>query len=433
MFTITDLFCGAGGTSTGAMDAARALGRAPSLTAINHWPVAIDTHTANHPDARHLCTGIDSVNPRDLYTEGALDLLWASPECTHHSNARGGRPRNDQSRSTAWCVTRWAEALRPPHIFVENVPEFLNWGPLGSNNKPLKSRKGEVFRSWCDTLRSLGYKVDHRLLCAADYGDATTRTRLFVQATRGRRKIIWPNPTHSEHGSSLFAHRPWRTARDIIDWSLPSTSIFSRPRPLAPKTIARIMAGLHKFGLNPTQPYIVAWDHQSGNGTWSADSPLSTVTTKARHGVAQPYLIELRGTKPYQISNSSFPADHPLRTITAGGGHLGLAQPYIISYYGNGGATSIDSPLPTCTTKGRFGLALPVITINGENYLLDIHFRMLQPHELAAAMGFPATYKFTGTKTHAVKQIGNAVPYHLARALAYAAINQNPDITPLWK
>jgi DNA (cytosine-5)-methyltransferase 1 len=160
--SIADLFCGAGGTSTGAVEAARSLGFRVHLTAINHWDVAVATHSANHPEARHLCASLDSLNPRSLFGEGELDLLWASPECMSHSVARGGRPVNDQSRATAWCVLRWADALRPPVVLVENVPEFADWAPIGSNGRPLRSRRGEVFRSWCDSLRSLGYKVDHR-------------------------------------------------------------------------------------------------------------------------------------------------------------------------------------------------------------------------------------------------------------------------------
>jgi site-specific DNA-cytosine methylase len=140
--TIADLFCGAGGTSTGAIQAAERFGYKVELTAINHWNIAVATHTLNHPKARHLCTQIDDVNPRQLYAPGKLDMLWASPECTHHSRARGGKPMHDQSRATAWCVTRWAEALMPGIIFVENVQEFLDWGPLGTNGRPLASKKG---------------------------------------------------------------------------------------------------------------------------------------------------------------------------------------------------------------------------------------------------------------------------------------------------
>lgn len=535
-YRIADLFCGAGGTSAGAVEAAAALGRHPEVTAVNHWPVAIETHSANHPGARHLCTGVDSVNPRELFGEGELDLLWASPECTHHSVARGGKPINDQSRATAWCVVRWAEALRPPIILIENVPEFETWGPIGSNGRPLASKKGQTFQAWLGALQSLGYKTDHRLLCAADYGDPTTRTRLFVQAVRGRRRIVWPEATHTKDGSDLFAKRRWTPAREIIDWSLPAGSIFERKKPLSPKTLARIEAGLRKFGLKSViisaggpecparpvddpigtiltrdhralvEPYIVAWDHTSGGagaGVTSIEDPLSTVVTKARHGVAEPFLVELRGTDPGQINSTARSLDAPAPTVTAGGGHLGLVspflvktangasrngeesrakslddpmptvcgnrgdvaliepclmgqqscaamrpvsepaptvatsgaialiEPFLVSYYGTGGARDINAPLDTVTTKDRLGLVRPVVEIDGSRYLLDIRFRMLQPHELALAQGFPKEYRFTGTKTDQVKQIGNAVPRRLARAIVGAVLSQNPNVSHL--
>lgn len=570
-YRIADLFCGAGGTSEGAMEAAEFFGRRPELTAINHWPVAITTHETNHPAARSLCTGVDAVNPRDLFGEGELDLLWASPECTHHSVARGGKPINDQSRATAWCVVRWAEALRPPIILVENVPEFQTWGPIGSKGRPLASKKGETFKAWLNALSSLGYKVDCRMLCAADYGDPTTRTRLFVQAVRGRRKIVWPEKTHS-NSDDLFAKRRWAPARDIIDWSLPAGSIFERKKPLSPKTLARIEAGLRKFGLrdfivpqqsNPTpksvdeplptvvaegsgpklvmpfivpqfgeregqsprthdveqplpsvtshgagalvQPYIVAWDHTSGGpgaGVTSIEEPLSTVVTKARHGVAEPFLVELRGTSEKQLEGSAKSLEEPCSAVTTSGAHhalvspfliktangsngseksraksidepmptvcgnrgdvaliephllpqqsdgrlrpvsepaptvstagaIALVQPFLVSFYGNGQAHDIGEPAPTVTCKDRFGLVRPVIEIEGSRYLLDIRFRMLQPHELALAQGFPRGYQFAGTKTDQVKQIGNAVPRRLARAIVGAVLSQNPDVSAL--
>jgi DNA (cytosine-5)-methyltransferase 1 len=147
-----DLFCGAGGTSTGLLEACRDLGTAVELTAINHWPTAVATHSANHPDAKHLCASVDDVNPRSLYKEGELDLLWASPECMSHSNARGGKPINDQSRATAHCITRWADALRPPVILVENVAEFLRWGDLDSQRKRDPKRQGKTFLAWVSML-----------------------------------------------------------------------------------------------------------------------------------------------------------------------------------------------------------------------------------------------------------------------------------------
>ena len=566
IFNIADLFCGAGGTSAGALEAAEFLGRKPRLTAVNHWPVAIATHETNHPAARSLCTGVDAVNPRDLFGEDELDLLWASPECTHHSVARGGKPINDQSRATAWCVVRWAEALRPPIILVENVPEFQTWGPIGSKGRPLASKKGETFQAWLNALRSLGYKVDHRMLCAADYGDPTTRTRLFIQAVRGKRKIVWPEATHSK-GEDLFATRRWTPAREIIDWSLPAGSIFERKKPLSPKTLARIEAGLRKFGLkdfivpqqsNPTpksvddplptvvaegsgpklvRPFIVAWDHTSGGagaGVTSIEDPLSTVVTKARHGVAEPFLVELRGTAEKQIEGSAKSLEEPCSAVTTSGAHhalvepfliktangsnggsedsrvksieepmptvcgnrgdvaliepfimsaggpecgarpvsqpvgtvltrdhralvqpcllpqqsdgrlrpisepvptvstagaIALVEPFLVSFYGNGQAHDLSDPSPTVTCKDRFGLVRPVIEIDGSRFLLDIRFRMLQPHELALAQGFPKGYQFTGTKTDQVKQIGNAVPRRLARAIVGAVLSQNPDVS----
>lgn len=617
-FKIADLFCGAGGTSAGAAEAAEALGYKVELTAVNHWPVAIDTHTANHPGARHLCTGIDAINPRDLFAEGELDLLWASPECTHHSIARGGKPINDQSRSTAWCVTRWAEALLPPHILIENVPEFAAWGQLDAKGRPLKSKKGSIFQAWLDVFRSLGYRVDYRLFCAADYGDPTTRTRLFVECVRGRRRIVWPDATHSK-APDLLTQRRWTPAREIIDWDLPAQSIFERKKPLSPKTMARIEAGLRKFGLKDfivpqfgerpgqaprthdaeqplpavtshgagalVQPFIVAWDNQSagpGGGVTPIDEPISTVVTKARHGVAEPFLVKLRGGSPGHIDASARSLEDPCDTITASGTHHALAQPFLVnmkgrsdaadidlpaptvtahaphlcvaqpflvktdliaetrmvwettcncghrfraplssacpmcggfgghthgdpfliktangksrageetraksledpvptlmtsgdlaliephllpqqqggalrpisqpaptvstagaialvepflvSFYGNGQAHDLSDPSPTVTCKDRFGLVRPVVEIAGNRYLLDIRFRMLQPHELALAQGFPKGYKFTGTKTDQVKQIGNAVPRRLARALVGAVLSQNSDVSAL--
>ena len=383
-FIMADLFCGAGGTSTGAVEAVQALGMAPKLTAINHWDRAIATHTANHPTSRHFCASLDALNPRDLFAEGELDLLWASPECTNHSRAKGGRPKNDQSRSTAHCVSRWAEALRPGTVLVENVPEFLEWGPIGSDGKPIQSKKGTLFQAWKAMLEACGYKVDYRILCAADYGDPTTRRRLFVQAQRGKRKIVWPEPTHSPLAESdMFGSRlPWvGSSEGVIDWTIPAPSITSRKRPLAPKTMRRIREGLQHHG---GAPFIVAMEH--GGRTLPASLPLPTMTC-------------------------------------AKGGAFGVA--YLLEYYGNGTTHAVTRPLPTVTTHDRFAL----IHAQGN----EVGFRMLQPHELAAAQGFRKGYIFTGTKTEAVKQIGNAVPRNLARAIVLAAIGQKQEVAGIYK
>jgi DNA (cytosine-5)-methyltransferase 1 len=495
---IADLFCGAGGTSTGAVEAAEWLGYRAELTAINHWPVAIATHTANHPEARHLCTAIDDVNPRTLYGENELDLLWASPECTHHSVARGGRPINDQSRATAWCVVRWAEAVRPGVILIENVPEFLSWGGICADGRPLKAKKGATFHAWKAALESLGYRVDHRILCAADYGDPTTRKRLFVQAVRGKRRIVWPDPTHAAISEvDLFggSRKAWVPAREIIDWTLPAQSIYERKKPLSPKTMNRIFEGLRKFGVKPS---IVTMEH--AGSVRSAEQPIPTVTTArgGAMGVAEPFLVELRGTSRQQVKGSARRLAEPLSVVSTSGAHHGLVapwlvqvnhegedasrvrsmdkpmptvcgnrgewamcdakallpqqsggilrsveepaptiatggavalvEPFLIEYYGTGGAESVEQPLNAVTTKDRHALVRPVVVIDGQRYLLDIRFRMLQPHELAAAQGFRREYQFTGNKSEQVKQIGNAVPRRLVRAIVAAVLTQKADV-----
>lgn len=490
---IADLFCGAGGTSAGAVEAIEALGHRVALTAVNHWPVAVATHTVNHPEARHLCASLDSLNPRDLFQRGELRVLWASPECTHHSVARGGMPINDQSRATAWCVTRWAEALLPDIVLVENVPEFRTWGPIGSNGRPLKTRKGATFTAWLDSLRSLGYEVDHRVLVAADYGDPTTRRRLFVQAVRGKRRICWPDATHAPQGKTdlLGTRRPWVPAREIIDWSLEGQSIFERKRPLSDKTLRRIMAGLEKFGLAPfltpgngerpdqaprthgveepsptvtaqghlhlAEPFLVQVTNTEDRRPRSLSEPLQTVTAGGvSHGLAQPFLIamehggHLRGVDrplntvttakggahglvqpallPQNQGGALRPVSEPAPTVATSGA-LALVEPFLVEYYGNGRAQSVKSPVGTVTCHDRFALVRPAVVVNGERYLLDIRFRMLQPHELAGAQGFRADYQFTGTKTEQVKQIGNAVPRRLARAIVAAAFSQRSDVS----
>lgn len=407
-FPLADLFCGAGGTSTGAIEAISALGYQPKLTAVNHWPIAVATHTANHPEARHFCASLDSLNPRELFQPGELRLLWASPECTNHSRARRGTHINDQSRATAWCVTRWAEALLPDTILVENVPEFCKWGPVGPAGRPIDSRRGETFSAWLNTLRSLGYTVEHRVFIAADYGDPTTRRRLFVQAVRGRRKIIWPAPTHARASSSdLFGHRrPWVPAREIIDWSIPAQSIATRKKPLAAKTMRRIAQGLDKHG----GAMIIAMEH--GGRSLPITDPLPTVTCAKGGAFGLAYLLPQHGGGQLR------PVSEPVPTVATSG-----AIALIMEYYGTGKTRSVSEPLPTVTCRDRFAL----IQAHGG----DVLFRMLKPHELAAAQGFRRDYKFTGNVQQQVKQIGNAVPRRLARALVAASVGQCEDVSHL--
>jgi len=442
MIVAADLFCGAGGSSTGLVRAVSARRMRLELLAINHWRVAVDTHTRNHPWARHLCADLSTVDPNKAIPGGRLDLLIASPECTHHSNARGGKPCSDQSRASAWHVLHWAERLSPGRILIENVREFESWGPLGDDGRPDKNRKGETFLAFIGALRSLGYVVEWRVLNAADYGDATCRRRLFVQAARGGR-LTWPEATHAGR---------WRPARDIIDWALKGQSIFSRRRPLAPRTLDRIEAGLRKFGGEPfiavlrgtkqcqsgawakpmsaplgtisaggihaalCEPFLV--EYHAGKGrrddrVRSVAEPIPTATTENRFGLCQPFVMQVAhaGSDHTRVRS----VDDPLPTIPAGHrGELAVCEPFLTKYYGTAKARSVAIPLDTITAKDRFALVEPAG--------MDIRFRMLQPQELAQAMGFDG-YEFAGTKTDQVRQIGNAVAVRTAEALCGAMID----------
>jgi DNA (cytosine-5)-methyltransferase 1 len=469
---VADLFCGAGSLSMGAHDALVELGYRPSFIAVNHWPVAIETYRANHAGARAHCVTLDAAFPSQLVPEGKLDLLMAGIECTYFSRARGGKPVNDQQRMSAWHVVRWCTELRVKRLLLENVPEFQDWGPVDPRTgKPINSRKGEYFRAWWAALQAIGFKrLESRVLNCADYGDATTRERLFIMGWTEDKPLPWPTPSHAR-GGNLFGAQPWRAAREIIDWTIPGTSIFDRKRPLAPKTLARIAAGLVKFRW-PEPFLVVLRQHCDARGI---DLPLPAITAGGTHlGLVQPFVLSNHaGGAPRSVED-------PVPGLVNKAGHALIAP-----YYGSGsGETcrSIDQPLPTATAKSRFGLVMPVTHSDGSNRArsldqplptlttakrgelafitasfgerptqaprvhsvdapapticatgrtnlvqagraFDILFRMLEPHELAAAMSIStpeAPYRFAGTKTDVVRQIGQAVPRRTGRALALA-------------
>ncbi len=353
VITAIDLFCGGGGTSTGLAKAAEKLKRKVSLIAVNHWDVAIETHSVNHKYAQHLCTGIDNVDPRKLVPSGRLNLLVASPECTHHSNARGAKPMNDQSRSSGWHVLRFCEALYIENVILENVREWESWGPLGSDGRPLKSKKGQLFQQFISSLRSLGYNVEYRVLRCADYGDPTSRERMFVIARRGNKKITWPEPTHAPASvlakPSLFHNnlQPWRTARECIDWSMVSQSIFDRSKPLADNTLTRIEAGLKKFNgievdlkrcmREGLRPYVCVARKAAGSAT-----------------DMKPFVGVLRN---HGAANS---IEEPLPALTAGGQHFGVVEPYMVTAGGAVGQGrnphTVNAPFGTVLTNDRRGV-----------------------------------------------------------------------------
>lgn len=511
---VVDNFAGGGGASTG-IEAA--LGYCVDV-ALNHDPIALAMHEANHPHTRHLCQNISDANPLEVTGGRPVGLAWFSPDCKHFSKAKGGKPVEKRIRDLAWVVVDWAKTVRPRVIMLENVEEFQDWGPLLEDGRPCPASRGLEFRRWVRELRKCGYAVEWRELRASHFGTPTIRKRLFVIARRDGRPIVWPAVTH---GAGL---QPFRTAAEIIDWSIPCPSIFGRKRPLAEATMRRIARGIWKFVLNNPSPFIVPVTHTTGgNQAQSTGVPLRTITCAKGGELAfcAPTLAPLthqgsdrcnniqdplrtvtganrgelalvapvfagcggragqsreRGNEPLHTCTSkadtclvsAFLAQHntgevghqatkpisticstgshqaivtsnllvlrnngdaedvrqPLRTVTAGGWHLGEVRAFLLAYYGTDQDGQLDRPLATCTTHDRFG----IVTIHGTDYqIVDIGMRMLTPRELFRAQGFPESYVidpiYNGkplSKTAQVRCCGNSVCPPVAEALVRA-------------
>lgn len=379
---IVDMFCGAGGESQGIKWAAENANVDIQMYAINHWERAIETHQANFPSAEHFCRDIQDLNPSDLLPNRKVALLWASPACTHFSVARGGKPCDDQSRITPFTVLDWLDKLTVDRVIIENVPEFTSWGPLDEEtNRPIKELKGETFNAFIGMVRGLGYTVDWKVLNAADYGAPTTRRRLFIQAVRSgcEKSILWPEATHrqpSQNQTLVGEFSSWVPAKEIIDWTLPTQIIDERKKPLAANTMKRILRGIEKYWGESAKPFLIRYNGGE-NRVHSIDEPLPVLDTSNRYG---------------------------------------LVEPIIMEYYGNGACRPVSEPLRTVTTKDKFALISP------KNARLG--FRMLKPHELAAAQSFPKDYIFAGNRSDVVKQIGNAVCPKVSEALTRAYMQE---------
>lgn len=500
---VIDNFAGGGGASAG-IEAA--IGR-PVDIAINHDAEAIAMHQANHPETKHYREDVWAVDPREACGSRRVALVWFSPACTNFSRAKGGaNPLSAKIRSLAWVVIRWAKAVHPRTIILENVEEFEDWGPLNEKGRPIPERKGDTFRSWLAQLTECGYRVEFRSLVAADYGAPTTRKRLFLVATLGNGQVVWPEPTHGAGRAES-----WRPAADVIDWNLPVRSIFGRKKPLAEATLKRIALGIERYVLKTASPFMIPCTHQGDARTYSIEEPLRTITGAHRgeFAVVEPYIVRhghyshrsgaglregcgaglFRGqpldtplatvcatndkhliapvvikhyggqvghgverpigtvtardhhalaaafcTKFYGTSIGSSVTE-PLPTITSGGGHGGghiaEVRAFLTKFYGASGrfqGQAVDTPLHTVTTKARFGLG--IVMLGDEPYrIVDIGMRMLQPHELFRAQGFPEWYEIAPTykgkpltKTAQTRLCGNSVSPPPAEALVSANV-----------
>ncbi|MCT9127484.1 DNA cytosine methyltransferase [Cupriavidus gilardii] len=562
---IVDNFAGGGGASCGIE---LALGRHVDI-AINHDPEAVAMHAMNHPQTEHHCESVWDVDPLKLTRGRPVGLAWFSPDCKHFSKAKGGKPRDKKIRGLAFVKLRWALLVRPRVMVLENVEEFVTWGPLielaTGEQHPDPDRKGETFNGFvamlttgiaadhpafleaCEVLgldldspmarrlrNGLGYTVEWRELRACDYGAPTIRKRLFLIARCDGKPIVWPEPTHGAPGSAEVKARkrkPWRTAAECIDWSIPCPSIFERKRPLAEATQRRIARGLRRYVIDAAEPFIVKVNHgydyfrgqplgeplqtitakhgyglvaptlvQTGYGERTgqaprapgldkplgtvvaggakhalvsaflakhyggnydgpgvglrepastitttdhhalvsaqlvgcggragqsrprdAGEPMQTITAKGDTAIATSHLVKIRG----ECTGSA--ADAPAPTVTAGGMHIGEVRAFLVKYYGNEkDGVDVREPMHTIPCTDRMGL----VTVAGEQYqIVDIGMRMLEPHELYAAQGFPSNYVIAPVidgrplpKHAQVRMCGNSVSPPMAAALVRANV-----------
>jgi DNA (cytosine-5)-methyltransferase 1 len=390
---IIDNFAGGGGASTGLE---RAFGR-PVDVAINHDAEALTMHLANHPDTAHHCESVFDVDPDQITGDQPVGLVWLSPDCKHFSKAKGGKPVSKKIRGLAWIALRWGVKVKPRALMLENVEEFITWGPLletaDGEFAPDPARKGETFKAFigmlstgidaghpalaeaCEVLdvaldsafaralvKGLGYSVDWRELRACDYGAPTIRKRFFLVARRDHLPIIWPTPTHGNPKSDAVMRGkllPWRTAAECIDWSIPCPSIFERKRPLKDATLRRIAKGIMKFVVNSDDPFIVSAAHSTTTGrgpnVWSSDEPLRTVTSSNDKYVVVPTVMHIT----HQGEDRTRAATQPLATITtANRGEQALVSATLIQTgYGERPGQEprvpgLDKPLGTVVAGG---------------------------------------------------------------------------------
>lgn len=432
---VVDLFAGGGGASAGLRMATR---HDPDI-AINHCPEALTMHEANHPGTTHFQEDVFERCPR-LVTGGLpVGVLWLSPTCTYYSKAKGGRlgggrkAANDggqrrrkinRVRALAWVAIRWARTVRPRIIMLENVVEFSGFGPTDIDGAPIEEKKGSLYKHFIRRLTDEGYAVDARILSAHDYGARTSRKRLFMIARCDGRPIMWPMATHGP------GKEPYRTIAECIDWTLPCPSIFDRKKPLADATLRRVAKGVMKFIVNANNPFLAPGDQATGLSGVDRRGQVTGFIAKHYSGV------------------TGHPLERPIGTITTvdhhslvcaslmpsgGGEKSGLVCEFLTKHYGKCVGNEANMPLQMITCRGRFA----PVSVAGEPHVIgDIGLRMLQPHELFAAQGFPDGYIIDPvhegkrlSNTAQVRLCGNSVVPHIACALAKANLRAGERLT----
>ena len=493
-----DLFCGAGGTSTGVERAMYEGNKCAEVIAcVNHDPNAIASHAANHPNALHFTEDIRTLDLTELVAHtnskraanpNALVVLWASLECTNFSKAKGGQPRDADSRTLAEHLFRYIEALTPDYIYIENVEEFMCWGDLDENGKPVSRDKGRLYMRWVQTVCKYGYNFAHRLLNAANYGAYTSRTRFFGIFAKKNLPIVFPEPTHCKNGKrDMFSSlQSWKPVKEVLELSNEGKSIFERDKPLVDKTLERIYAGLIKFVAGGKEAFLIKYNSMNQSGKYTApsiDEPCPTVATQNRLGVAKVQFLSKQFSGDPNGKNISI--NEPCGTITTIDHHAVVSTQFIDAYYGNGHEHSIELPSPTLTTVDRLSLItadqfilnpqysssggsidkpcftliarmdkmppylvsaekgkFPIVVYESDTPamrkikefmamfgIVDIKMRMLNIGELKRIMGFGSEYTLIGTQAEQKKYIGNAVEVNMSRALCVALYSELNQLT----
>ena len=352
---IIDCFAGGGGASVGIE---MALGR-PVDISINHDQQAIRMHKTNHPLTLHLTEDIFKVD-LDKYVDGRhVALMWASPDCTSHSKAKGDQPRKQGLRILPWSVYKHAKKILPDVIIMENVEEIQQWGPLDEKGRPIPERKGEDYKKFIDAMKSLDYEFDSRELVAADYGAPTTRKRWYAIFRRDGKPIVWPEATHSKEGKD--GKQKWVPVSSVLDFSDLGNSIFGRKKPLAENTMRRTARGLEKFVFNNPEPFVIQVNHSGGGFRGqSIHEPMPTITQKHGFGVITPYIMQIGQTGFTDDRNRSM--NEPLSTIVTKNEHCMIA-PMLIQYHSETTKTgvrgqTVADPLQTIDTSNRYGLVI---------------------------------------------------------------------------
>ena len=380
-----DLFCGAGGTSTGVEKATRHGKKCAKVIAcVNHDANAIASHAANHPEAVHYTEDIRTLELAPMVAHlkrmrvkypDAYVVLWASLECTNFSKAKGGMPRDADSRTLAEHLFRYIEAIDPDYIQIENVEEFMSWGDMDEHGHPISRDKGRLYLRWIKNVQKFGYDFAYRILNAADYGAYTSRKRFFGQFAKKHLPIAFPEATHSRTGDSngLFcSYQKWKPVKEVLDLTDEGESIFDRKKPLVDKTLERIYAGLVKFvagGKEAYEAYLIKYNSMNRNGQYqppSIEEPCPTVATQNRLGVVKvSYLSKQFSGEP---DSKNISIDGPAGAITTIDHHALVSARFLDMQYGNGTPSSIEKPAPTATTNPKYQL------VSANHWIMDTSF-----------------------------------------------------------